>query len=354
MNLENNILDELLEKARDEQPQLSYEEVAQSFISNSSPTLLAVAKSWFVKHISLNSILLLTVGGVSIGLLWTSFTPENKTEFSQNLPAVTKSIIATSSPKEIEKTVSLVEIETKAKPISKEEKKEVKKKIEITTSDFSKLGIEKTTRTIVQESPILESSNIHKVESIKIPSEEKSLINPTSSISENVIAEKTERPSMQRMISNPTIESPWVVGDGATNPEWGIVKMNANRIFSEKEIILKKIFDLYYLNQIFEKDDHRRTLPLTIVSNFQFLSDTWIEYQGAKVRVIEEPFAPEFNPKNPFIDITKFRIKKKKATLRFKYNNHSVFIQLKKNGSQWEYHKLKAKKGNNKLVDITF
>jgi len=108
------------------------------------------------------------------------------------------------------------------------------------------------------------------------------------------------------------------------------------------------------LERIFEKDELGRFLPLTIVGNYYLNQNGWINFKGERVRIIDEPLAPEFNPKNPHVDITKFRVRKKRATLKFNYKNHSIFIQLKRNGNRWEYHKLKAKKGNEKVVDINF
>jgi len=362
MKQEENYIDHLFESARTESPHTSFDEVAETLVSSTSPTLSESVKELLLKNINLNSFLILSIGIAAISSLW-FFSFPNEKEISQTTP-VTKNQIESSSnqeaemalPKFIEKK-NTTSISSNSSKIISPKKEKKNKPVEILEKNINTFPKEKSTKniekTIIPQSPKITSAP-SKLIVDQTPQLEKIEIN-NNAITNN--SKKTRHPENPETIENKSF-SPWVSeGSGGNNQmEWSIIQSGRVKILNEKELALKAFMETHYLERIFEKDKNGIYSPLTIVSNSSLLEDTNVKFKNKKIRVIETTVAPEFDPNVPFINISRFRVRSKKATLRFKYKDYDVSIQLKKkeNHNQWIRSKLKVKNNKKTEVDITF
>lgn len=135
-----------------------------------------------------------------------------------------------------------------------------------------------------------------------------------------------------------------------THLDWGQNQPQNIRKVTNEEQVLKMFLELKYLETILEKDRNGDFLPLTIISNNLFDKGIQLEFGHQEVKILEQ----EFNPTEPSIKITKYKIKKKKAHLEFNYKDEKVKIQLRKSSFNWEYSRLKASNNSGKKIDIKF
>lgn len=366
MKQEENYIDHLFETARTEEPHTSFEEVSETLISSTSPTLLESVKELLLKNINLNSLMILSVGVASISTLWFYSLPNEK-EIAQTTP-VTKSIIESSTIQEERKTLPTF-IEKKKKPLKETENttihlsKNEKKKEFIDSFEKNKITFlkEKTTKniekTIIPQTP-KPSASSYISSSDKTPLIEKTEINnkTITTISEPTPESYNSKTEVETVTGNSF--SPWVSeGSGGNNHmEWSINQRGRVKVLSEKERALKVFMETHYLNRIFEKNPDGEFHPLTLVSNYLISADDEVTFLHKKVRVIEEPIAPEFDPNSPYINISRFKVKNNKAILKFKYKDYDVSMHLRKkaNGDRWIRTKLKIKNKNKTEVNIRF
>ena len=84
---EEKLIQNLLDQAKSETPQLSFETVAKRFEATAPTTLIEITKSWIMNNIYLNTLLILTTAGIFI------FTNTvDQMESSQEITQVMKSI----------------------------------------------------------------------------------------------------------------------------------------------------------------------------------------------------------------------------------------------------------------------
>ncbi len=378
MKQEENYIDNLFEAARTEEPHTSFEEVSETLISSTSPTLLESVKELLLKNINLNSLLVLSVGIASISTLWFYSLPNEK-EIAQTTP-VTKSIIESSTIQEERKSLPTF-IENKKKPLKETENttihlsKNEKKKESIDSFEKNKNTFlkEKTTKNI--EKTIIPQTPKSTVSSSISSSGKTPLIEKPEKIETVEEIEKTEINNKRiTTISEPTPESynskteaetvtgnsfsPWVSeGSGGNNEmEWSINQRGRVKVLNEKEKALKVFMGTHYLDRIFEKNPSGEFNPLTLVSNALISVNDKVTFLNKKVRVIEALNAPEFDPDSPFINVSRFKVKNNKAILKFNYKDYDISMQLRKkgNGDRWIRTKLKIKNKNKTEVNIRF
>ncbi|MEM6964108.1 MAG: hypothetical protein AAF573_05020 [Bacteroidota bacterium] len=347
MKPEDKYLDDLFAAARSEEPKLSYEEVTETWLtSTATPTFFGTAKEWLLNNISLNSVLIVAVGTASIVLLWLSNTSSNTISEKTPLSIVTTQKLATPAPSN-EKTL---EVSSVAKVVQTD-KIEDQPKAKVGTKKKDKKNPLKNNKTItsrkkVKESPIILSSpKQNQIKTIRKA--------PTVNITQDLNTESSEPPlSSQKLITprvNTTFTSPWVVGDGAKNSDWGFVQNNDFTKSTKTSKVIQKCLDLKYLEKVFEKDEDGKFLPLTMASNFYFADHVPVFFKDKKILVV----GVSQMGSRPHINVTKYRVKGNRASFKFKYKDYRIGIQLKKISGQWQYHKLKVKSDTDK-IDITF
>ncbi len=345
MKQEDKYIDHLFESAREETPQISFEEVAEVFSNTTSPTLLGLAKGWFWRNINLNSFLFIsatTLAIMSFFLFSSSNHPTKKT-LDENL-IVTNQIKGSSS----NENINLKTIE-KPTNILLPKESNVSKAKNIKTSSSSpkpKIEFQKINKNIISESPILLS--ISPELKLEIPFN----ISLTPSFKniekeEFILNEESKYETIEESFS------PWVVGHASEMP-WKIKRQTKIPILNETERVLQKFMDTKYLEQIFDKGENGYFKPLKILTYYSLNENYFTHFKGERIRLMNEKISPDFDPNEPFIDVEKFKIKKTKAYFTFTYKDYFVQMQLRKVGEGWKRHKLKVKKNKEVKVNMTF
>ena len=98
MKQEDKYIDYLFESAREEEPQLSFEEVAEVFAASTPPTLSGLAKDWFLKNINLNSVLFLSTVTLGIIAIFLFSSSNHSTEIKSDKNLSVTNEIQESSP----------------------------------------------------------------------------------------------------------------------------------------------------------------------------------------------------------------------------------------------------------------
>lgn len=135
-----------------------------------------------------------------------------------------------------------------------------------------------------------------------------------------------------------------------THYDWGQDQSQRIKKVTQEERLLQIFLEVKYLETILEKDKNGDFIPLTINSNNLFDTTMELEFRNKKVRILNQTS----NHFESIMNISKYKIKKKKACLEFIYKDEKVKIQLKKVGFNWEYSKLKASNNSGKNINIIF
>ena len=147
--------------------------------------------------------------------------------------------------------------------------------------------------------------------------------------------------------------SPWVVGQESEMP-WKITRQTKIPILNDTERVLLQFMEIKYLEQIFDKEDNGYFKPLKMLVYYSINENYFVQFNGQKIRLLNEKIAPDFDPNEPFIDVKRFKIKKAKAYFNFTYKDYHVQMQLRRVGEGWKRHKLKVKKNKEIKVNMTF
>lgn len=353
MKQEDKYLDYLFKSAREEEPQLSFEEVAEVFSASTSPTLLGLAKGWFLKNINLNSLLFLsatTLGFIAV-FLFSSSNNSTQNESNEN-HIVTNQIFKSSTLKNIEdkKEADLTELSSLLIPEA-EAAKNIKQSLilsnsKTTTQKNNKLTFQNFEKSLITESPIIQSINPE----LQLKKPQTIALSPTVKVTEK---EKTFLGYQPKYETVDEPYSPWVVGEPSVMP-WKITKQINVPILNDTERVLKQFMDTKYLGQIFEKEENGYFKPLNMVVYYSINENYFVRFKGQKVRLLNEKFAPDFDPNEPFIDVKRFKIKRSKAYFTFTYKDYHVQMQLRKVGEGWKRQKLKVKHNKDVKVNMTF
>jgi len=344
MKQEDKYIDYLFESAREEDPQISFEETAEVFSAATSPTLLGLAKGWFLKNINLNFALFLSIGILGFMAFFLFSSSNNSAETINENQIVTNQTQESSSIKNMlpEAKEELAEI----LPKKTSDFKAPKKLKSSSTISNSKTSFEKFEKTQVSESPTLPSiSSVLKLETLF-----KISLSPTI---KNMEKEKTIPVYQSESIITEEAFSPWVVGQESEMP-WKIKKLTKVPILNETELVLQQFMNTKYLEQIFEKEENGYFKPLKMLVHYSINENYFVHFKGDKIRLINEEISPDFNPNEPFIDLEKFKIRKTKAHFNFSYKDYQVQMQLRRVGEGWKRHKLKVKKNKEVKINMTF
>lgn len=350
MKQEDKYIDYLFESVRKEEPQLSFEEVAEILSTSTPPTLLGLAKGWFFKNINLNSLLFLsavTLGFIAI-FFFSGSNNSSQNGFDRN-QIVTNPIQVLPSSKEInfEGGSDLSKISS-SKIIISEATKNIKSSLnsKINNQKNNTITFQKFEKILISESPI-----IHPITpKFKLKKPLKLALTP----SQNVI--KKEKTPLGYLPKYKTLEehiSPWVDGSSSEIP-WKIKRQTKIPILNETERVIQQFMDTKYLDQIFEKKENGYFKSLIMLVNYSFNENYFVRFNGQKVRLLNEKIAPDFDPNEPYIDVKRFKIKKSKAYFTFTYKDHHVQMQLRRIGEGWKRHKLKVKHKKEVTVNMTF
>lgn len=345
MKLEDKYIDYLFESAREEAPQLSFEEVAEVFSTSTPPTLLGSAKGWFLKNIYLNSVLFLSAGTLVFMAFFLSSSSNNSNENKLN-----KNLIVTNQIQEspATKITNLETIEKSSEVLPPKKAKNLRAKKTKISLGFSlpKIEFQKINKNLISKSPILLSIS----PKLKFEDPQKK---PLALAIKNIGKEKTITGYQPKNKTTEEAISPWVVGQESEMP-WKIKRQVNTPILNETERVLQRFMDTKYLEQIFEKEENDYFKPLKMLVYYSVNENYFIQFKGNKIRLLKKEISPDFDPNEPFIDVKRFKIKKTKAYFNFTYKDYQVQMQLRRVGEGWKRHKLKVKKDKQFLTNISF
>lgn len=120
----------------------------------------------------------------------------------------------------------------------------------------------------------------------------------------------------------------------------------------ETKVILQKSFAVEKLHTYFDKDESGELLPLNIVTNDYFSSNMPLAFDGKEMNLVRSQDDLQTSDNEAFVNITKFKIKRHTAILKFKYKTKKMKIKLRKHEGEWIYQTLVVK-GDGKLYADT-
>jgi len=108
--------------------------------------------------------------------------------------------------------------------------------------------------------------------------------------------------------------------------------------FQSPKPTLQEIFqttlDIEVLEEHFNKNSQGELLPLTIVSNNYIATDIPLSFAKNKV-VIKSNLAEKASDDLSVLEITEIKMNGKKSKLSFNYDDKTIKVRLKKEGSEW-------------------
>lgn len=341
MEPEEKYLDQLFEMAREEESQTSLETVSENFLSATAPSGLAFVKELLLKNINLNSVLLMSIGTLSIFGIWLmSSTPISENSSST---VVTSSLSQSSIKKEVTNTIekSDLAILNKNQVVTFPNKEK---------NDAQKVNPKNNSTTLIKKQRVALSPKISTAP-LNLEKDRKHII-PRITIESLTKIEKPEPRKIPNRVKNTTHTSPWVASGsgGATHIDWTIQQSNHVNNVTKSQRVLQTFMNAEYLETILEKDDNGKFLPVSIVCNYYFEEMIYLEFNNKQIEISNL----NLEGISSFINVTKFRVKKRKAYLNFEYKDEIVKMQLKKVNRIWKLHKLKAKNNSGKNIDIVF
>lgn len=99
--------------------------------------------------------------------------------------------------------------------------------------------------------------------------------------------------------------------------------------------ILQLFLEAESIQEIFEKDNQGNYKPLVIITNGKFDKNIQLNHGGKMVKLIHEKDSPEYNPNEAFLDVKKFKLRRKKAIFDFNYKGYEVKLEFKKDNNLW-------------------
>ncbi len=313
---EEKYIQSLFEKARHEEPQLSYEEVSQNLDVALNPGKVAIMKDWFFNHIYLNTFIIISLFILSGFVFLNSeqsdtqikmtTIPIDKAEF----PIENNTVLATKDDDAIEPVDNIVILKK-----TNIENNQVKKshipgqRLTTRASSVDK----KITPTKVTATPIKE-----------IPKKTKKSAAQTKDLpkANRVTAEK----SIKKEIIHPK----------------KIAAKQDNR--SELEIVLETALNTEKLKEdLFLKNRNGDFQQLIIKTNNKFYDLIDVEFAGKKSIIISSRYSGSFNiVDDKFLDIQSLKIQEDKAILEFIYNSEFIQVELERIDDIW-VHKYTGK-----------
>lgn len=120
--------------------------------------------------------------------------------------------------------------------------------------------------------------------------------------------------------------------------------------------ILQQAIELEQLEQILQKDHKGAFQALKIVTNGQLPAQIDLQFAGQAVAFISSEAAAQLGEDEPYLNVSEFGIKKKRARFHFEYNGVNVRINFRNIDGEWTYRSM-SMKGNGVLykdMDWTF
>lgn len=460
---EEKYIKSLFDAARDEQPELSFEETAKTFEDALYPGVAKTAKDWLFNRINLNSVLLVVALGVIFSAAFWGNSDESQpiteatftteiadTEIIENSDSLTPITVTVATPNEsveilpkgdqtdirVEKTEKIVERKNTsntvdnsaeivtAKVVFFEEKatieevdtsgfdKKIEEPIEIVSIDDlrkKKKRKVKTTSKVSSYSGAKNERQLNRISGHKMSELEKVVgLSLNMEHLDELFKKTTSSFGQLTMITNevfdhtikvrhrgkPVIIAPALhsegfqsIGDFIDVKElriendtsffkffydktivevqlskregvWYFENSNLDQEsdnVSLEEHIIQKVFDIEYLNEIFNPDSIDNQPPLVIFTNGHFSKGINLFFDEKRIDIYFNKKQSKRSFDTPVIDVTKFKLKRKSMNLEFEYGEASVKIKMKKKKSGiWEYRSIHHKDKGKLYSDIRF
>ncbi len=311
---EEKYIQSLFETARSEEPQLSFEEASETFEASLSPGLAASIKDWFLNHVYLNSIIMMSTIGIIATVVLLNFQPE---------ATQVATIPTLEEIPELVTTDSIVPV-----TVTVETQNEV---VEISlNADPDNIRVTKT--------PIVAPIEISKelaTTSIS-PNENKIDIVPP------IIMDTQEDPTIEEIGEITSISTPVKVEKSKKAEKALELRRKIpfqKRELSELEVVLETALNLDHLKEnLFARNRQGEYHQLIMCSNNKFDHLVDIQFVGKKVIIVPNSHNEGFQiVGGEFADVLKFKLGEKKALLKFIYNSVIVEIELMKSDGIWYY-----------------
>ena len=317
---EENYIASLFEKARQEEPHLTYEEVADNFRASAKPKIEASLIERFFKNIYLNTFL------IAFGIVLVSGLVYQSTQAKTNLISANKAI-----------------------DISNQE------------------HLNESTTAVLANSEIIDNVNptppeaIHtneKINQVEIKDNSTAKANPQREIlkptNSKVQAASTSKPK----VAKETIQKPQLSQTTAfskkkinasrkkevqSNNEELLIERNPNiEHRSELEIILETALNDNQLKEgVFVKNSNNDFLQLIINANGNFDNKIDVHFAGKKALILKSSYSGSFNlTDEEYVNVKDIIIKDESASFEFYYNLQHLKVDLEKINNTWTTKKI--------------
>ena len=309
---EEKYIESLFEKAREEKPNTSFEEVSEKFTASLNSEMSSSQKAWAFNKLFFIPLLLLILGGIAIAIY--SNLPSNEKQVSIAPPLQEKSVLPIEELKLEESITSVAKTDEtqNAMPSENSTTKEVKTKFK--TNDVHSQIIRKRN----------ENSVVHQMQ--------------VSKSSKQVMKENTRKDALGE--SNVEEEASTAQkSDKKENSKAPVEKVTqAIRNQSELELILEAALNTELLKEeLFVKNTAGEFHQLVMQTNRKFDDLIDIYFEGKKVIVIATRYSGSFNIiGGEFIDVQHLMVSEDAASLAFIYNSIAVKIDLIKTDDGWQ------------------
>gem|GEM_PF-5157840 len=313
---EEKYIQSLFEKARHEEPKLSFEEVAHDLDLAINPSKVAVLKDWFFNHIYLITFIAIITIFILTGFMFVNSQTNATTIIASTLPTdppklPTENI---SNPTNTKKDQKQIEIQKEGLP-----QKNIVKKKESKITIRNKQPIKLLTSSPKTTLPV-------------------SLTNKKTRTAKEVNAKEIDN---QKPL-NPSTQIAKKPQEKEINLTRKIASKHDNQ--SELEIVLETALNTDKLKEdLFIKNRTGDFQQLIIKTNNKFSNLINVNFAGKKAIVLKSGYDGSFNIVNDdFVDIQSLKIEKEKATLEFIYNSEFIQVELEKIDGEW-LHKYTGK-----------
>ena len=326
MKEEEKYIQSLFEAARQEEPQISFEEVSETLATSLSPGMGAVMKGWFFKHIYLNSfIVLVSIAALSF-LAFGNIQSENK---------------QTAAIPNIESTTAIVNVE-KARPILTEEESQIQQEEKTVASSSNEIETKIPSVKVSNRGKLIPYLGPAKQVIVEAPAriEYPKPTKNTKSINEKVLATTgaptTDVPTDER--KGQTTESAKIeVTEVPDQTNQTTTNIDSRDTRSELEVILETALNEDELkDELFVINAEGELAQLLVLTNGEFTNLIDINFANKKAIVMKNAYDGSFNLLNDdYVNVKEFNVKRNTAILKFTYNAVKVQIDLEKDEDIW-------------------
>ena len=321
----------LFDAARNEQPELSFEEASKTFENALKPGISETVKDWLFNRISLNSFITITALGIILSAAFWGGDPDPKPTTATNFTTeITETqTIENDSLSPIKVTVETenetVEISLKGDPTDIR----VEKIEKIVEPENQKSNEVELTKIEISDVPVFDT--VYDVASLDLdePSEIKKDI--------KVVSIDDLKKKNQKAVKDAVKQSKKVHSYAGSELEQQRIRTSGHKM-SELEKVIGISLNMESLDPVFTKNGSIYK-QLTMITNDVFDHRIEVRYRGKQVIIAPQSYPGGLRVLDDFIDVKELKIKDNRSYFKFFYGKNIVEVILVKREGIWYFER---------------